>query len=130
MSTYSTGFEENDMKKLIIFAIAAILFTGCCTDGRTVRPPELVMVRSVPVSKYKETVSLLTEEIEKQNRYEAIDVKHEIYGGDVIIAVYAERMTDRRMNMRSIVKLQNEVIKLKRENASLKEELDNAKKAK
>lgn len=127
---YSTGFEENNMKKLIICAIAAIFFTGCCTDDRTVCPSELVMVRSVPVSKYKETVSLLTEEIEKQNRYEVVDVKHEIYCGNVIIAVYAERMTDSRLDMRSIVKLQNEVIKLKKENASLKEELDNTKKAK
>lgn len=118
------------MKALMISVIAAVVLTGCCTDGRTSSPSELVMVRTVPVSKYKETVSLLTDEIEKQNRYEARDVKHEIYDGRVTIAVYAERMSDTRLNMRSIVKLQNEVCRLQKENADLKKELDNAKKTK
>lgn len=118
------------MKTLMISAIAAVILTGCCTDGRSSSPSELVMVRTVPVSKYKETVSLLTDEIEKQNCYEARDVKHEIYGGKVTIAVYAERMTNNRLQMRSIVKLQNEVCRLQKENAELKEELNNAKKAK
>ena len=118
------------MKAFVFGLIAAVMFSGCCSDGRTSSPSELVMVRTVPVSKYKETVSLLTDEIEKQNRYEAMDVKHEIYGGHVTIAVYAKRMSDSRLNMRSIVKLQNEVCRLQNENAELKEELDNAKKAK
>jgi len=118
------------MKALMISAIAAVILTGCCTDGRTSSPSELVMVRTVPVAKYKETVSLLTDEIEKQNRYEAVDVKHEIYGDHATIAVYAERMTDSRVKTRSIVKLQNEVCRLKKENADLKKELEDAKKSK
>lgn len=118
------------MKALIVSVIAAVILTGCCTDGRTSSPSELVMVRTVPVSKYKETVSLLTDEIEKQNRYEAMDVKHEIYGDRVTIAVYAERMSDSRVKTRSIVKLQNEVCRLQKENAALKKELEDAKKSK
>ena len=118
------------MKTFAFGLIAAVMLAGCCSDGRSSSPAELVMVRTVPVSEYKKTVSLLTDEIEKQNRYEARDVKHDIYGDHVTIAVYAERMTNNRLQMRSIVKLQNEVCKLKRENAALKEELVNAKKAK
>lgn len=118
------------MKTFAFGLIAAVMLAGCCSDGRSSSPAELVMVRTVPVSEYKKTVSLLTDEIEKQNRYEARDVKHDIYGDHVTIAVYAERMTNNRLQMRSIVKLQNEVCKLQRENAKLKEELTNAKKAK
>ena len=118
------------MKALIVSVISAVILAGCCTDGRTSSPSELVMVRTVPVSKYKETVSLITDEIEKQNCYEAMDVKHEIYGDRVTIAVYAERMSDTRRNMRSIVRLQNEVCRLLKENSDLKKELDNAKKSK
>ena len=115
------------MKALMISAIAAVILTGCCTDGRTSSPSELVMVRTVPVSKYKETMSSLHEEIEKYNNYEACDVKTSINNGYVTIAMYAERMTENRSRNRHIVKLQNEVARLTRENADLKKELENAK---
>ncbi len=117
------------MKALIIAILVGIVSVGCCTDGRTCRPKELVMVRNVPVAKYKETLSQMVEEIEKQNRYEAIDVKtDEVYAGNITIAVYAERMRESRLKNRSIVKLQNEVINLKKENDSLKKELELLKK--
>jgi hypothetical protein len=87
------------------------------------------MVRNVPVAKYKETLSQMVDEIEKQNIYEAIDVKtDEVYAGKITIAVYAERMSESQLKNRSIVKLQNEVIKLKKENDSLKKELELLKK--
>ena len=117
------------MKALIMAILVGIVAVGCCTDGRTCRPKELVMVRNVPVAKYKETLSQMVEEIEKQNRYEAIDVKtDEVYAGNITIAVYAERMSESRLKNRSIVKLQNEVIRLKKENDSLKKELELLKK--
>ena len=117
------------MKAMIVAMLAGIVALGCCTDGRTYCPKELVMVRNVPVAKYKETLSQMVEEIEKQNRYEAIDVKtDEVYAGNITIAVYAERMSESRLKNRSIVKLQNEVIKLKKENDSLKKELELLKK--
>ena len=117
------------MKALIIAILVGIVAVGCCTDGRTCRPKELVIVRNVPVAKYKETLSQMVEEIEKHNRYEAIDVKtDEVYAGNITIAVYAERMSESRLKNRSIVKLQNEVIKLKKENDSLKKELELLKK--
>lgn len=116
------------MKSLLMAILAGIVAVGCSTNGRTCRPKELVMVRNVPVAKYKETLSQMVDEIEKQNTYEAMDVKDYIYNGHVTIAVYAERMSESRLNSRSIVKLQNEVIKLKRENDSLKKELELLKK--
>ena len=116
------------MKALIMAILVGIVAVGCCTNGRTCHPKELVMVRSVPVAKYKETLSQMVEDIEKQNTYEAMDVKDYIYNGHVTIAVYADRMSESRLKNRSIVKLQNEVIRLKRENDSLKKELESFKK--
>ena len=117
------------MKSLIMAILVGVVAVGCCTDGRrTCRPKELVMVRNVPVAKYKETLSQMVEEIEKQNIYEAMDVKDSIYDGHVTIAVYAERMSESRLKNRSIVNLQNEVIGLKKENDSLKKELELLKK--
>lgn len=117
------------MKSLIMAIFVGIAVVGCFINGRTCHPKELVMVRNVPVAKYKETLSQMVEDIEKQNIYEAIDVKtDEVYVGNITIAVYAERMSKNRLNSRSIVKLQNEVIRLKRENDSLKMELESFKK--
>ena len=120
--------KKPNMKALIMSILIGIVAAGCCTSERTSHPKELVMVRNVPVAKYKETLSQMVEEIEKQNIYEAMDVKDYIYNGHVTIAVYAERMSESRLNNRSIVKLQNEVVKLKRENDSLKKELELIKK--
>ena len=116
------------MKALIVAVLVGIVALGCCTNGRTCRPKELVMVRNVPVAKYKETLSQMVEEIEKHNIYEAVDVKDCIYNGHVTIAVYAERMSESRLKNRSIVKWQNEAIRLKKENDSLKKELELLKK--
>lgn len=118
------------MKALMISVIAVVVLTGCCTGGRTSSPSELVMVRTVPVAKYKETVSSLHEEIEKHNNYEARDIQTSVNNGYVTIAMYAERMTVNRSRDRHIIKLQNEVVRLTRENADLKKELQDAKKTK
>ena len=110
------------MKKLLFLAsIIAVVTTGCVSDG--VQPESLAMTRTVKVADYEKTVTEMSKQIELQNKYEARDVKTQIYGDYITITVYAERMREIDVRTKSLIRLQDENLRLKRELEALKKDL-------
>ena len=107
------------MKKLSFFvALAALLVAGCATTS-----DQLVMERTVKIKDYTKTVDEMTEEIERNNTYEANDVQTTIYGDRVTIRVIAEKMRLVRRYEKCAVKLQNENASLKRKVSELEKQI-------
>ena len=107
------------MKKLSFFvALTALLVAGCATTS-----DQLVMERTVKIKDYTKTVDEMTEEIERNNTYEANDVQTTIYGDRVTIRVIAEKMRLARRYEKCAVKLQNENASLKRKVSELEKQI-------
>ena len=113
---------ETTVKKLLFLtSIIAVVTTGCVSDG--VRPESLAMTRTVKVADYEKTVTEMSKQIELQNKYEARDVKTQIYGDYITVTVYAERMREIDARTKSLIRLQDENLRLKKELEALKKDL-------
>ena len=112
------------MKRLTIASIvlSTAFLTGCICPKKS-EPERISITRTVKVCDYEKTVDEMVRILEENPRYDANDVKTSVYGGNITITVYAEKMTPIQYYRKRSYKLSVENEQLKRKVTKLEKEL-------